>query len=125
MAVRLSRRVLASHAADRLIDGDNSVIEELAALLVTEGRERESDILIRDIEDQLSRRGQLVVTIESARAVDDSTRASVAELFSGQTVHIREVIRPELIGGLRITTPARTLDATVLGKLKTLRKGKI
>ena len=125
MARQLSRRVLAAHAANRLIAGDSSVMEELAALLIEEGREREVDILVRDIEDHLSRNGQLVVTIESARAIEDSVRVCVASLFPKKTVHIREIIRPELIGGLKITTPARTLDATVLGKLKTLREAKV
>lgn len=125
MSGRLSRRVLAKHAAERLARGEAVVIDELAALLVSEGREREADILVRDIEDQLARDGQLVVTIESARKVDDSVRQQVAKLFPKKTVHIREVIRPELIGGLKITTPARTLDATVLGKLKTLRGAKL
>lgn len=125
MSGRLSRRVLAKHAAERLVRGEAEVIDELAALLVSEGREREADILVRDIEDQLARDGQLVVTIESARKVDDSVRQQVAKLFPKKTVHIREVIRPELIGGLKITTPARTLDATVLGKLKTLRGAKV
>lgn len=125
MSGRLSRRVLAKHAAERLVRGEVVVIDELAALLVSEGREREADILVRDIEDQLARDGQLVVTIESARKLDDEVRRQVGELFPKKTVHIREVIRPELIGGLKITTPARTLDATVLGKLKTLRGAKL
>lgn len=124
MSSRLSRRVLAGHVAQRLIDGDTAVMDELAALLVSESREREADILVRDIEDHLADRGQLVVTIESAREVDPSVKKQVAALFADKTVHIREVVRSELIGGIKITTPARTLDATVLGKLKTLRGAK-
>lgn len=125
MSSRLSRRVLAQHMAERLLDGDTAVMDELAALLISEGREREADILVRDIEDQLAESGQLVVTVESARKIDASVRKQVEQLFPGKKVHIREVVRPELIGGLKISTPSQVLDTTVRAKLKTLRETKI
>lgn len=125
MSSRLSRRTLATHVARRLLEGDNSVIDELAALLINEGREREVDILVRDIEGQLAQMGELVVTVESAHEIDEGIRKQVAKMFFDKTVHIREVVRPELIGGVKITTPARMLDETVAAKLANLRAMKV
>ncbi|OYX43373.1 hypothetical protein B7Y94_01535 [Candidatus Saccharibacteria bacterium 32-49-12] len=125
MASRLSRRKLAIHAANRLLEGDESVIDELAALLIAERREREADTLVRDIEDQLGFSGELVVTVETAHKIDETIRQQVFQLFPDKTVHIREVIKPELIGGFRVTTPERVLDATLASKLSALRAMKV
>lgn len=122
---KLSRRKLAEHAAQRLLDGDGSVIDELSALLVSEGRVREADVLVRDIEDRLADNGQVVVTVESAHKINEKLRQEVADIFSYDKVHIREVIRPELIGGVRIVSPKGVLDATVLGRLNALRATKL
>lgn len=40
-------------------------------------------------------------------------------------VRLREIIRSELIGGVKITTPTQVMDATVLKKLNDLRAKKI
>lgn len=40
-------------------------------------------------------------------------------------VRLREVVRSELIGGVKITTPTQVMDATVLKKLNDLRAKKI
>ena len=125
MATRLSRRILARHVAGRLAEGDQSVMTDLAAMLIDEGRTREADILVRDIEDQLATDGQLVVTVEAARAMTAQQKKQVEALFPGKTVHIREVVRPELIGGLKVTTPTAVLDGTVSAKLKSLKETKL
>ena len=40
-------------------------------------------------------------------------------------VHLREIIRSELIGGVKITTPTQVMDATIAKKLNDLRAKKI
>lgn len=125
MAGRLSRRKLAIHAAERLIAGDSAVVDELAALLIDERREREADLLVRDIEDQLAQRGEMVVVVEAARTIDSDTKRQIEQLFPGKNVSIREVIRPELIGGFRLMTPAQLLDISLAKKLSDLRAMKV
>lgn len=125
MPTRLSRRKLATHAADRLLAGDNSVIDELAALLISEGRVREADLLKRDIESKLADRGQLVVTVEAARPISGESKRQIEQMFAGKTVHIVEKIRPELIGGFKISTPSQVLDASIATKLMSLRTMKV
>lgn len=124
--MRVSRRTLARYAAERLLDGDAKVMDELAALLVSEGRQRELDLLVRDIESAMAERGTVVATVESARALDAATRRTIEELLGGAAqIHLREVVRPELIGGVKVTTPTQAMDATIAKKLHTLRAKKI
>ena len=166
---RTLRRKLARHAAERLLEGDVTVIDELAALIVYERREREIDLLVQDIEVELAERGTVVATVESARALDEAARQEVEGLLSSAARHrdagfapgfrsgnsgcrapsddhatqhvelsdmevpsdriaqgrLREIIRSELIGGVKITTPTQVMDATIAKKLNDLRAKKI
>lgn len=149
--VRVSRRKLAMYAAERLLEGDAAVIDELAALIVSEKRERELDLLVRDIEVELAERGTIVATVESARKLDDDTKRAIKRLLAsvegrsaaresssdarseacrpetdgGIRVLLRESIDKTLIGGLKLRTPTGSLDATMSKKLHDLRAGKI
>lgn len=125
MATKLSRRKISSHVAKQILAGDGSAIDNLAALLVDEGRQREAELIVKDIESELTRHGELVVTVEAARPVDETVRAEIKQMFEGKQVHIREVIRPELIGGVRISTPTSRLDASLARKIADLRAIKI
>lgn len=176
---RTLRRKLARHAAERLLKGDAAVIDELAALIVHERREREIDLLVQDIEAELAKRGTVVATVESATPLDEATKDAIKRLLSSNSgmesltsvegrsaarasrkdarsearvpeadgsdratqhvelpdmevpsdriaqVRLREIIRSELIGGVKITTPTQVLDATIAKKLNDLRAKKI
>jgi len=176
---RTLRRKLARHAAERLLKGDVTVIDELAALIVSERREREVDLLVQDIEAKLAERGTVVATVESATPLDEATKGAIRKLLSSDSgmeslssvegrsaarasrkdarsearapetdgsdratqhvelpdtevpsdriaqVRLREIIRSELIGGVKITTPTQVMDATIAKKLNDLRAKKI
>ena len=122
---RTSRRRLAEYVAERLLADDVSVIAELAALIVTERREREIELIVRDAEDSLARRGVLVATVETATQLTDSVRAEIVKLLDAPEVKLREIIAPELIGGVRVRTPGAVLDGTIVQKLHTLKSKKI
>ena len=95
--------------------------------------EREVDLLVRDIEAELAERGEIVASVESARALDDSTRRKIEQFLASAAsdknskpkVSLRESIDPTLIGGFKLQTPTATLDATVSKKLNDLRAKKI
>lgn len=131
MPARLSRRKLAIHAAERLLASDESVLDELAAMLVAERREREGDLLTRDIEDELARRGMVVARVESAVKLGEAELDMVKQVVSSDastaapTVYLRESINADLIGGVRITTPTQMLDGTIAKKLSDLRAKKL
>ncbi len=176
---RTLRRKLAQHAAERLLAGDAAVIDELAALIIAERREREVDLLVQDIEAELAERGTVVATVESATPLDEVTKDAIKRLLSSHSgmesltsvegrsaarasrkdarsearvpetdgsdraaqhvelpdteapsdriaqVRLREIIRSELIGGVKITTPTQVMDATIAKKLNDLRAKKI
>ena len=122
---RTSRRRLAEYVTERLLADDVSVIAELAALIVTERREREIELIVRDIEDSLARRGVLVATVETATQLTDNVRAEIVKLLDASEVKLREIIAPELIGGVRVRTPGAVLDGTIVQKLHTLKSKKI
>ena len=176
---RTLRRKLAQHAAERLLKGDAAVIDELAALIIAERREREIDLLVQDIEAELAERGMIVATVESATPLDEATKDAIKRLLSSNSgmesltsvegrsaarasrkdarsearvpeadgsdhatqhvelpdtevpsdriaqVRLREIIRSELIGGVKITTPTQVMDATIARKLNDLRAKKI
>ena len=83
--VRVSRRKLAQYAAERLLAGDAMVIDELLALLVSEKREREVDLLVRDIEAEMAECGTVVATVESAIPLDEATKGAVKKLLASNS----------------------------------------
>ena len=83
--VRVSRRKLAQYAAERLLAGDVAVIDELSALLVSEKREREVDLLVRDIEAEMAECGTVVATVESAIPLDEATKGAVKKLLASNS----------------------------------------
>ena len=127
MPARTSRRKLARYVAERLMNNDVTVVDEVAALLSHENRQHEVDLLVRDIQAELAERGLTVATVESARALTDEARSAIMMLLKKpQTVvQLSEVVRPELIGGFKLRTPTATLDATIAKKLNDLRAKKI
>ena len=125
MAGRLSRRALATFVAKELLAGNDQIIDWLAALLIEERREREADLLVRDIESILADSGQMIVKVDTARPLDVATKKEIESMFDQHEVHIKETVRPELIGGVKITTPTQSLDRTIAKKLEMLRTAEI
>lgn len=125
MSIRLSRRKLATYTAKQLVDGDEQVLDQVASLLVEDGREREVGLLVKDIEDQLANFGLMIVTVETVSEIDEATRRSIEELFPDSKVVIRQIINPDLIAGCRILTPSQMMDQTVARKLNDLRTMKV
>lgn len=125
MAGRLSRRALATFVAKELLAGNDQIIDWLAALLIEERREREADLLVRDIESILADSGQMIVQVDTARPLDAATKQEIESIFDQHEVHIKETVRPELIGGVKITTPTQSLDRTIAKKLEMLRTAEI
>ena len=125
MAGRLSRRALATFVAKELLAGNDQIIDWLAALLIEERREREADLLVRDIESILADSGQMIVQVDTARPLDVATKKEIESMFDQHEVHIKETVRPERIGGVKITTPTQSLDRTIAKKLEMLRTAEI
>ena len=127
MAGKISRRKLAEHTAKRLANGDptNGVMRELAAYLIESRREKEAELIVRDVENALLAKGTAVATVVSARKLADDAKKALREFISSQysgvkTVELREKVDSSLIGGVRLELPDRQLDASVKSKLEKL-----
>jgi len=120
MAQRVSRRKLAAYAADQLVAGNKKVMQEIAAYLVETGREREAELLARDVEFALGERGTTVVRVASAHELTSALRAQIEDLVGG-TVRLKETVDPALLGGVRVDTPGQRFDGTLSRKLAILK----
>jgi F-type H+-transporting ATPase subunit delta len=120
MAQRVSRRKLADYTADQLMAGKKKVLQEMAAYLIETGREREAELLARDIEFALSERGVTVVRAASAHELTSALRKQIESLVGG-TVHLKETVDPTLLGGVRVDTPGQRFDGTLSHKLAGLK----
>lgn len=125
MPARLSRRKLATYTAKQLVDGDELVLDQVASMLIQDGREREVGLLVKDIEGQLASLGLMIVTVETANGIDEAMRRSIEELFPDSKVVIRQIVNPDLIAGCRISIPSQTMDQTVVKRLNDLRTMKV
>lgn len=125
MARRISRRDLARVTAAALLAGDRQALDRLAAYLVQSGRRREQLLLVRDIEQELARRGHVVADIVSAHPLDAALRAALTSYISRQTaadsVSLRESVDARVLGGVKITTPDAEYDATIRARLMALK----
>ena len=129
----VSRRKLAKYAAEQIMAGNDTIIEEIASLLVYEKRQREIELLVRDVEAELAEHGEIVASVESARKLDVDTKREIEKYLMSAVgannnkskVTLKESIDPTLIGGFKLRTPTATLDATIAKKLNDLRAKKI
>jgi F-type H+-transporting ATPase subunit delta len=126
---KLTRRELAEYVAAQLVSGKQSVVEELAAYLVESGRTREVNLVVRDIESALARRGVLVAHVASAHPLSDTTRSSLESLlkqtFGAGQLHLEENIEPSLLGGVTVIAADKELDASARRRLQQLRSVKV
>lgn len=129
MPGRLSRRKIAAYTADQLVAGKSSVLDELAALIIDEGRERELPLIVRDIEGALLARGIAVADLDSAYELTGEAKNSLETLVKEQTgaktVHFRTREEKDLLGGVRLSLPGEELDATVRRRLDNLKAMKV
>lgn len=123
MAANLSRRKIAAYCAEQIICGDvEGVMRELAAYLIDTKREREADLIVRDIEGVLAERGVILATVTTAHPLTNALRTEVEKLLGGNTVYVREAIDQAVLGGIRIEVPGKLYDATVRRKLESLKE---
>lgn len=127
MAARLSRRKLATYAVEKILSGvsKKAVIKELAAYLVDTGRTRETELIVRDLEDALAVRGVVVANVVTAHPLTTAAKADVQKLVGAKNLQLRETVDPEVLGGIRIELPGQRFDGTIRHKLNALKANKV
>ncbi len=129
MAQRLSRRKLADYYADELLAGNKHIAEQLAAHLIETGRLRELELVTRDIEAALARRGVVLAEVSSAHELTEASRTAVTtylrQATGASSVQLKESVESRLLGGMRITVPGGEMDASLQRKIMKLRAAKV
>lgn len=128
MSERISRRKLADYVAEMLTKDAASArrsIDEIAAYLVETRRTAEQDLLVRDIESALARRGVVIADVTSAHPLDSQAKQRLEDIVGAKKLHLRETIDRDLIGGLKLRLPDQELDQTVARSLRELRAQKV
>lgn len=121
----LSRQKLARFLADEIVAGRRDAgLQQVAAYLIEAGRVSESEQVIRSTEELLEERGHMVVRATTAHPLDATQKKSLKTLLNAATLEIESVVDANVLGGIRIETPSRVLDATVARRLQTLRESK-
>ena len=118
----ISRTKLAGYVVSQLESGRSDVMRELAAYLIETKRTREAELLIREITEQFERHGIVAADVTSAEPIDEALRAQIAELVGAKRLELSETVDTSVLGGVRVTTASRRLDATLAHRLNLLRK---
>lgn len=123
VGARISRRKIAQFVADSIRSGaGEDALKMAAAYLIETGQTRSVDLLVRDVEEILAGSGIVVADITSARPLSQKDKDEVASLFGARQLHVREIIDPSVLGGLRVETTGRRLDATLKHKIDSLKE---
>ncbi len=126
MQERISRRKLAQFIISQMGSKHAlaKALQELAAYLITTKRVREVNLVVRTIEDELAKDGVVVARVVSAHELSATLKRDITKLIGAREVHFSETIDPDVLGGVRIETPGKLLDATIQRKILALRQAK-
>ena len=128
MVTKLSRRKIATVVAERLLEGDKTIIKDLAGYLFYTKQTRSINLLIRDIENALLDKGVLAAKVVSAYDLADSVKKQIDAFLldesGANSVQVQYSIDKDLIGGIQISTPQAILDTSIKNKLQRLKAAK-
>ncbi|MDO4871426.1 MAG: F0F1 ATP synthase subunit delta [Candidatus Saccharibacteria bacterium] len=128
MITKLSRRKIATVVAERLLEGDKTIIKDLAGYLFYTKQTRSLNLLVRDIENVLLDKGVLVAKVVSAHDLADSVKKQIDAFLldesGADSVQVQYSIDKNLIGGIQISTPQAILDTSIKNKLQRLKAAK-
>ncbi len=120
---KLSRRKLAGFVAEQLQSGKgDDAIKQAAAYLIETKQKHSVDLLVRDVEEILAESGKIVADITSARKLSEEDKATIAKLLGARQLYTREIIDPGVLGGIKIETAGKRLDATLKHRIDSLKE---
>lgn len=121
---KATRRQLAV-AITRLLDKNQpNLARQLAAFLITEGRTKELESLMRDVAAlRHQQTGVLEITATSAHPLTPAIRDEIKQLLPAKSQIMHEELAPEVIGGIRLETVDTRIDLTVSARLNRLKQG--
>jgi F-type H+-transporting ATPase subunit b len=90
------------------------------------GEEKKMSAIVKHLEKiEAEKEGRILVTMvtanEVAKEIKNKLAAQAAKLFSDKKIELRYEVDPEVIGGALFRTDETLYDATIAGKLQTLK----
>ena len=111
-----------------MLEGDKTIIKDLAGYLFYTKQTRSINLLVRDIENALLDRGVLAAKVVSAYDLADSVKKQIDAFLldesGANSVQVQYSIDKDLIGGIQISTPQAILDTSIKNKLQRLKAAK-
>ena len=111
---------------DELTGGADPVVRNFVRVVASKGRAGQLRTIVEEFEAIVDReQGRLAVELTTAYELGDDEAAAIVrqiEQASGQTVEASRSVDPELIGGLILQAGSLRVDASVRGRLNTLRQ---
>jgi F-type H+-transporting ATPase subunit delta len=118
------RKLLSQAILNMLEDGQStaSVAQETAKFLVSQGRTRELDALMRDVEQMRYQKDDIFeASAVSARSLSSEVEQQIKTLMGAKHVILDTSLDPEVVGGVRVRALDKQLDLSIESKLNTLR----
>jgi F0F1-type ATP synthase delta subunit len=127
--MKTPRTRIASLVAGRSLKNgiSKTLSREVAAYLLEEGRTRELDSILRDVQGYWAEAGQLEVIAVSARPLSLSAKADIQKKVKGlypsaKNIIVSEVIDHEVVGGVRLNLPGQQVDFSIGAKLNKFKQ---
>lgn len=120
---KLSRRKLAAFVAEEVQAGRGErAVQQVAAHLIETKQTHSVDLLVRDVEALLAQGGTVVADITSAHPLGAAEKDVIASLLGAKEFLAREVVDPSVLGGVRIESAGKRLDATLKHRIDSLKE---
>lgn len=116
-----------SQLADHLIGNrGKDALQQVAAYLLSSGRTKEADLIVREVEEQLSNNGRIVARVASARKLDADQQREIIQMIKNTTgaesVEIINEVDPSHLGGVVVRTPKQEVDLSIRSRLNRLKR---
>lgn len=102
-----------------------TIAKMVAAWLVKNRSSRSSDQIMRNLTAQRERDGYIEAVVQSARPLSVEQRQSIIltlqQHYSNGSILLHESIDASLRGGIIVSTPSMTFDASIAHKLRSLK----
>lgn len=124
-----SRRQLAHYGVEQLLSGKpaQKVADHLVAALLASGKQKDFELLLSDIDQELEDRGLMArahvsVAHELTAELERALAANIAKAASVKQVVLSTDVDPSLIGGVRVETANHSWDKSVAASLNRIRE---
>mgnify|MGYP003613229728 CR=1 FL=1 len=120
-----TRTQVAQFVANKIQSGKPAerkmAVLQAAEWLKINGKQRQSEYLVKDIAIFLKNDGYLYTKITTAKPLSETTKNKIKEYLIAvnkvDSVEIDEFVDPDIIGGIKIETPYGLLDTSVKARL--------